>query len=791
MMATVESRLPSWIHFHIDDQQGPRDDASHRTNAQTRTPSTSPRRLRQQGVTPSSSPSAPTSPMSVMFTESVLVQLIRQGRHDDALSICTSDPSQARPVPIHPQILSSSPSSRWRSYDSSINDRRTRKVSIQLYHPTALGVALQQLFHSHSVQQTYLGPSTAEGETANATLIKLLIKACPWQLRCPQEVVGGTPLRQLLQYAHSDFVTLDLLSMLLQADEDLEGSQAHIACMNTEPENCNDVDADSNILSSASLWPAVNQRDSSGFDVLDYVVSSVHIGTLTIDKAMGILQLLMEFHSPMLATQDHDLAVLVRLFSLGTSFGYSPPSLGAPRMLANLSSPLQVDESGRLERMLEITHRLLLWRPSLLHAKSSVTGCTPLHVAIRNYGNFDRLIRELLLHQDDCQCIMQHRNVYGDLPLHVACAVGVPMDILHLILARTLLASEETASGDTNSSRGDGPHKLIWSRNLAGYTPVDLEWIRHIEVGNGFFSHRSFYPLDTRGIRKLPSNRANDMYQTLLRQAVDQIISNDGELANEINNINTNLGTSVAAHLAARVDWTSRENRSFGLLLHRIFLIIRTAFRDSFSTYPVDLSGDILHLATTLITPTVPSLPRPIGELILWQYPEELQRRDHLGRLPLHYCFGAAANASPAFAASLTRLDENQSTVASEWTEWVKSIIERDPLTCHVKDNFGRLPLHYALLQLCPSCADERWTQPVIIAMTNIIELLVDFHPDSVQICDPVTGLCPFMMAASNRSLPLSTTYSLLKHTPGVSLLRFKGGFRLSTRNRKRSLSGV
>ena len=66
------------------------------------------------------------------------------------------------------------------------------------------------------------------------------------------------------------------------------------------------------------------------------------------------------------------------------------------------------------------------------------------------------------------------------------------------------------------------PDALVWSSNLAGYTPIDLEWVRHIEAGNGFFSHRVYYPLDVRGLRK-PEGRQSDIYESLLKQAVKQV----------------------------------------------------------------------------------------------------------------------------------------------------------------------------------------------------------------------------------------------------------------------------
>jgi hypothetical protein len=146
----------------------------------------------------------------------------------------------------------------------------------------------------------------------------------------------------------------------------------------------------------------------------------------------------------------------------------------------------------------------------LSHKTSKAAGCSALYVALRNYGHFEPLMRELLARDGD-KTIIELRNMHGDLPLCVACAVGVPIYILDLILDSTMQALCSRGNQDCL------PHPLVWSTNVSGYTPIlDLEWVRHIESRKGFYSTLSFYPLEARSQIRKHCRKQDECYQSPL-----------------------------------------------------------------------------------------------------------------------------------------------------------------------------------------------------------------------------------------------------------------------------------
>lgn len=652
-----DTRLPSWIHFEIDnDCVLPRAVVSRRP---------------MRSFAKREHPSKETSPANREHVEPLLVQLARLGQWSQVLSRCRSFPNDARPR----RLLSppGSPAHRRKRLDSLTDPCLDNPAT--LYHPTALGFLCKA---------NLLAIDSAE------ELMRALLQASPDQVRCSQLVAGYTPLRTALENLS---MPLSLLELLIQAD---------MASMH-----------------DPMVLPALQQVDDEGLYPIDQVIKSVQLGTNS--RALQVLQLLLQATRELI--EDDSSSPLIRLLSLGTSFGLLPPT---STVRARASSRT---DDARLARILDCTNKLLAWKPALVHRYSSSTGCAPLHVALRNYGNYPPLIRALI-EQDRSGTVIKHRNRFGDLPIHVAAVVGVPLDVLRLVLARTLTAVEPYR----------GPHPLIWSVNQAGYTPVDLEWIRHIELGNGFFSHRSFYPLDSRGIRR-PRGREGALYDSLLRQAVDQV---------------TDRGEDRPAHLS------THENRAFGLLLHRIFLVIRSAFHDSFSRSPLDLSGDILHLASALSGPLGPSLPRPILDLIYRQYPEELHRQDHAGRLPLHYCFPLTV-ADNRTTGRATQLQDEATALA--WKSWIEKLVSKAPKACWVRDHKGRLPLHHALDCLSKSRLDEL---PSLAQKTiaDVVGMLIDTHPESIAVYDRVSGAYPFLLAGINGNLSLGLLFDLVRRSP-------------------------
>jgi len=615
--------------------------------------------------------------------------------------------------------------------------------------------------------------------TIITTVVQRVLQQCPWQVRCHQVKLGHTPLRDA---ACNPTCLPQVLELLVQADEAVRGDT---------------------ILSSA-----LDLCDTDGMTPVDHLVHTIQLGPYTEPSVKRLESLLKYARHTRVEAVDYETSTntttttvaaasawpavhghsspLLQLLTLGNSFSITTATTGATAQLTSLfpvrapagRTTEQTDAKARLDRILVCVRLLLRWNPSLVNQTSRISGCSPLHVVIRNYGSCAPLVREVLQHDDENDNgLVRHRNHYGDLPLHVACSVGVPMDVLHLVLARTLIASSSSSTpGQSNigsynnhAPASEAPHSLVWSRNNSGYTPVDLEWIRHIEAGHGFFSHRSFYPLDARGVRR-PGGRYDDLYDVLLRQAVDQVVQtrNANQTTATTTITTTNRRRTVAAPTvpAPTVDLALRfagaNDSTVGLLLHRIFLVIRASFRDSFSRSPHDLSGDILHQASALSGPHGPTLPRPVLELIFFQHPEQRERRDHTGKLPLHY------------AVQLHRAHEDASVKSGqEWKLWVQKLLCHAPESCNVKDHQGRLPLHYALEYPSSSASNDEH-EPLLPqeARNSIIKDLVGRSPATIEMIDPVTKLHPYQLAATNPLVALDTVFHLLRRCPDVIAAR-------------------
>jgi hypothetical protein len=467
---------------------------------------------------------------------------------------------------------------------------------------------------------------------------------------------------------------------------------------------------------------SVHTTDRDGLTPLDHLLRQVHLGHSDINCVKSLLR-----HAAReVASSYQRKSPLLTFLSSGTAHS---TYLGGKSL-----------ESLRMSRVLDCVRLLLEWNPALMAVNSLVSGCTPLHVAVRNYGSFAPLLHELM--ELDAQgCLMRHRNHFGDLVLHVACSVGVPIDTLRMILARTSLLAPSDAP--------EMPHPLIWSRNSSGYTPVDLEWIRHIEAGDGFFSHRSFYPLDERGIRR-PGGRCDALYDVLLRQAVDQVFESfTSEELKESKVVSLASYSKSSPEPGARVD-----DGIVGLLLHRIMIIMSAATLHNLSQNPP--GADILHQAAALCGPHGPTLPGPLLDLVKEVFSEQMSQADHAGKLPLHY------------AVELHRQREFASEKSlQEWTSWVSSLIAMYPDACRVKDHRGRLPLHQAL------CYYESYrtgaNAPKIQEARNVIaQKIAGEFPLSVEMVDTSTGFAPFLLAALNPLISTETVYNLLRMCPSM-----------------------
>jgi len=587
------------------------------------------------------------------------MQLCRAKDWESVKQTCRSNPEEANLIPV-PENFSGN---RFYSH----NVKRCVKENFfntsdfeTVYYETPLGIACA--FTDHDSDELY-------------EVMAALVMACPEQVRASQLIPGHTPLRDAILNPRCDVRTLRLL---LDADE-----------------MCNKGD---NTLSSALLL-----ADRNGHLPVDHLLMSVQLGA-----AEGPFDLFKEYFKHE-AQKRHSSKVeflpLIRLLTIGSS------SDVRKSRLTTVAPNEEAIENTRSRRILEATKFLLKNEPSLILQCSKVTGCSPLHAGLRNFGNYLPLIN-VLTSRPESKTLLAQRNNFGDLPLHVACSVGVPFEILRVLIESTIAATKPTNLGSAFST-----HPLLWSVNDSGYTPIDLEWVRHIEGGQGFYSTRSFYPLEPSGVRK-HCFKQDEYYRDLLREAVDKVVKQQGDKGDA-----TNI---------------------FGSLLNRISLLVTAAS----SSIPATSSPTFLHHICKLSALPGPTLPEPLIELFLWIHREQLLLKDPFGMLPMHYALS-------------TPLLKRNTECKGLCMEHLLKLLEMEPLSSQVRSKDGRLPLHLLLDYATPNDDDSSH-----VNIVPILEALIRYFPDSVDCPDPKTRLDPFLLAARNTSLPLDVTYSLLRHSP-------------------------
>jgi hypothetical protein len=584
-----------------------------------------------------------------------------------------------------------------------------------LFRETALGIVC--------------GSKSIGTEEAKLAILAL-VHANPGQVGASQYISGHTPLRDAIL---NDRCTIGILQILAEA---------------TSRHRSEDL--------------PLHQKDRNGLSPMDHLVTSIQLGS-SLDS-IAILKVFLRVEKVAPSLKDH-ASPLIRLLTMGNAFHSSPSQKEVGESSWEQQPKDSDNDELRLQRVLHATRLLLDDDPGLLLSCSKVTKCSPLHVALRNYGNFAPLIEELL-ERDMHGKMIQLRNHYGDLPIHVACSVGVPFEILGLVIEKTVLGATNASNKATvNDGRGEvgcEQHSLIWSSNKSGYTPVDLEWISHIESGQGLYTARPFSPSESPGVRQ-HCFKQDVYYKDLLKESVDQVTEGH-DSARTYNK--TESGAESRKEEAEMI---------FGDLLDRISLLIGSAATavgsDFVANENENRSAKIVE-SFKLGTPYSSRLPLPIQELFLWLRPEEVMEKDPQDFLPIHHALRYGTTTFGRGDSPTTSLSPN---AIHDWKSFIFQLLGKSSDQCRVKSREGRLPLHYALDHSIRSTGSRSTTSSNTTSSTwnalqssrhAIVEKLIDLYPGSVDQKDPVTGLYPFMMASMDRTLPLNTVFCLLRRSP-------------------------
>jgi len=509
------------------------------------------------------------------IVENDLLQLCRTGEWASVIRRCRSNPEEAIPTLVsdYNSIKGISSKRSKREQDRKFLDvDETESV----YYDTPLGIVCS---------------SKQLDSDALREVVVALVMACPGQVRASQWIPGNTPLRDAILNPHcSPFV----LRVLLDAE---------IMCQRTNWEG-------NSVLA---------KKDSNCHRPIDHIIMGVQLRSSS--RSTDIFKQYFE-HEAFRTHSNGDKEDLE----------YSP----LIKLLSSRSCPSDEIHCHYDEELLASV-KLLMEKDSLsLTCTSKLTGCSVIHLALRNHGHHVQLINLLLSHPDS-KNLMGLRNRFGDIPLHVACSVGVPLDVLKTIVKAT------RGAVPVERATPKGTHPLIWCSNSSGDTAADLLWIRHVEGYRRFDVDRSFYPLKRNGL-------TNDRdYKELLQQAVNHF------------------------HLRDSQSLQLPVEDGFESFLDSIALLVTESSVSSRS------DPTFLHDVCRCSPPATNALPSPLVHLFLSLCKQNLLTEDQYGMIPLHY------------------LVQSSGHEMRKLKDYVLHYLKAAPTALRLTNSEGRLPLHILL----------------------------------------------------------------------------------------------
>mmetsp|Transcript_14792 Transcript_14792/g.34228 ORF Transcript_14792/g.34228 Transcript_14792/m.34228 type:complete len:706 (+) Transcript_14792:72-2189(+) len=168
-------------------------------------------------------------------------------------------------------------------------------------------------------------------------------------------------------------------------------------------------------------------------------------------------------------------------------------------------------------------------------------------------------------------------------------------------------------------------------------------------------------------------------------------------------------------------------------------------------------NGDLSVVRTAFESGCCPPLVARIVALLL---PNEFSQPDSSGRVALHY-----AAMRPWHAWEWPREDGTSESASSKLLNLESASLLRNAMSlssveaARHRDNVGRLPIHYMIstcIQAC--CASGRsCSEDPVIEMLEILGFFVKLNPVSLNVCDPVSGLLPFLQASAESTKAINS----------------------------------
>ena len=229
--------------------------------------------------------------------------------------------------------------------------------------------------------------------------------------------------------------------------------------------------------------------------------------------------------------------------------------------------------------------------------------------------------------------------------------------------------------------------------------------------------------------------------------------------------------------------WTRQEAVTC-LFWVKTVSLMRSAAKTIQDSNNTDNYFSLVHTVFSLRT-----CPPAVAHLACLLFPDELSKRDHRGRLPLHLAAGRDWNTWDWRTAEGD--SASNQVLKGESLKLLKTALELSPaFATRVTDHNGKLVLHHAIDVLVKTCSKHCMVSDYNIVMEpllHVLSVIVQRYPDALERRDGTTKLYPFLQAtavatqcktlpaptsgyhtAAADELPLSIVYQLLRANPSL-----------------------
>jgi hypothetical protein len=201
------------------------------------------------------------------------------------------------------------------------------------------------------------------------------------------------------------------------------------------------------------------------------------------------------------------------------------------------------------------------------------------------------------------------------------------------------------------------------------------------------------------------------------------------------------------------IDWSSLRTL-FDDLLPKLRVLLEAAAKSNMyhthQTQEYEISLEPVHLAAS-----VPNFPTFILKMMVLHDRSALLRTDEYGRIPLHYALVATpGNQELDYCEDVYGVDLPCWSENVESRSLVQFILDNEPKSADIHDGGGRLPIHLAI-------ANNR-------DLSSVVLPIIAAYPGSISAVDPCTNLKPFLLAASHDNASLDLIFRLALLEPNL-----------------------